>query len=287
MMKKQQQCIETYKRLLKSIAPYWFIFVCGTVSTILLSTLDASFAWLMKPLINKGFIHRDAYFIQWLPILLVIIFILRGLSGFASNYLICRIARFVVMDFRCAIFNHLLKLPADFYDRHSSGRLLSRIIYNVEQIATASSSALIILLREGSLLISLVIVMFIVNWRLSLVFLTITPVVAWVIKKCSYRLKVLSTNVQKAMGEVTHTASETIDGYKNVRLYGGQSYEKNKFVNATRTNCQRELKVAVTDSIGSALIQILIAIPISTGRLWLNIGLFYQCLGSTCASSSF
>lgn len=252
-----------YERLLQTTRQYWRAFLLGVIGTVLLSVIDASFAWLVKPIINKGFIARDILFIRWLPLIIVLIFILRGLASFSSSYFISRVARNVVMDFRRRIFNHLLKLPTCFYDRNSSGHLLSMIIYNVEQVAQASSDALVTTLQEASLVLGLLVVMFVVSWQLTLFFLIVSPLIAWVMKTSSTRLRKLSTSVQKSMGEVTHVSSEVIEAHKVVRLYGGQDYENHKFHQATKKNQQRELKVVVTNSMGMAMVQLLISIPIA------------------------
>lgn len=257
----------TYKRLLLATRQYWTIFLLGVVGTIVLSLIDAGFAWLIKPIIDQGFIHRDQKFIQWLPALVVFIFLVRGIAGFVSNYFISRVSRNVVMDFRRQIFAKLLRLPANFYDQHSSGHLLSTVIYNVEQVATASSSVLLTVLREGSLALGLLIVMFVVSWQLALLFLITSPVIAWVVRWSSARLRRLSSSVQDSMGDVTQVAAEGIENFKVVRLFGGEKYEYGKFHAATRCNQQRELKIVITNSIGTSMVQLLISLPIAL-TLW-------------------
>ncbi|HLD84335.1 MAG TPA: lipid A export permease/ATP-binding protein MsbA [Coxiellaceae bacterium] len=259
---------ETYRRLTGVAKPYWLLFVFGVIGTIILSATDAGFAWLVQPIINTAFAknahgHAHDFLYHWIPFFIVMIFMIRGITSFTSTYAITRVARTVVRDLRRLIFSKLLQLPASFYDRHNSGRLLSIIVYNVEQVAQASSDALLICLRESSLAIGLIVVMFVASWTLSLLFLVITPLMAWVVKWMSVRMRRLSGHVQQSMGDVTQVASETIDGYRVVRLYGGQQYERNKFDTVTKTNLQRELKVVVTNSTGTAIIQMLIAIPIA------------------------
>ena len=257
------QGVKTYKRLLQATRQYWSIFLFGIIGTIVVSLTDAGFTWLIKPIINKGFINRDKEFIHCLPLIIVCVSLFRGMAGFLSTYFINRVARNIVMDFRRAIFSHLLRLPARFYDNNNSGHLLSTIIYNVEQVAQASSNALVAILQESSLVIGLLVVMFLVNWELTLFFLVVTPIITWVMKICSTRLRRLSTGVQKSMGEVTHISSEGIEAYKVIRLYGGQKYENEKFYHATKLNQQRELKVVVTNSVSISLVQLLIAVPIA------------------------
>ncbi|MCB1826981.1 MAG: lipid A export permease/ATP-binding protein MsbA [Coxiellaceae bacterium] len=282
-MSKLIDGLQTYKRLLKFVQKYWAIFVLGIIGTTLLSLIDAGFTWLVKPIINRGFINRDVVFFFFFPLIIVFIFLLRGVAGFVSNYFINRVARNVVMDFRRLLFDKLLQLPAPFYDHNSSGHLLSTIIYNVEQVAQASSDALLTCLRESSLAVGLITVMFVVNWKLSLLFLVITPLIAWVLKWSSSRLRRLSTNVQQSVGDVTHVADEGIQGYRVIRLFGGQEYERTKFYWATKRNQQRELKVVITNSVGTALVQMLIAIPIAITLLFATMPSLHISAGSFAA----
>lgn len=275
--------LQTYKRLLTFVRKYWAIFVLGIIGTTMLSCIDAAFTWMVKPIINRGFINRDLVFIRWLPLIIILVFLLRGAAGFVSNYFINRVARNVVMDFRRLIFDKLLKLPARFYDHNSSGHLLSTIIYNVEQVAQASSDALLTCLRESSLAIGLIAVMFVVSWKLSLLFLIVAPLIAWVLKWSSSRLRRLSSNVQESVGDVTHVADEGIQGYKVIRLYGGQKYEREKFYWATKRNQQRELKVVITNSVGAALVQLLIAIPIAITLFFATMPSLHISAGSFAA----
>ncbi|PIZ04116.1 MAG: lipid A export permease/ATP-binding protein MsbA [Gammaproteobacteria bacterium CG_4_10_14_0_8_um_filter_38_16] len=254
---------QTYKRLLQSAKPYWVLFVFGAIATVIVSGTDATFTGLIKPIIDESFIKRDRSFIHWLPILIFGIFIIRGMAGFISSYCISRVARTVVRDLRRLIFSRLLQLPASFYDRNGSGYILSTIVYNVEQVAQACSDALMTIIRESSLAIGLIVVMFVVSWKLSLLFIVIAPFIMWVVKWSSVRMRRLSANVQQSVGDVTHVAGEGIDGYRVVRLYGGQEYENKKFKLATKNNLQRELKIVVTNGVGTSSMQLLLAIPIA------------------------
>lgn len=277
---KLQEGMKTYCRLLRVSQRYWVLFLFGVCGTIILSCTDALFSWLVKPLINEGFINRNEMFITLLPVFIVVVFIVRGVTGFASNYFVYRVARNVVMDFRRQIFSKLLKIPASFYENNSSGHLLSAIIYNVEQVATASSDALLTILRELSLMIGLIVVMFVVSWQLSLLFCVVSPLIAWIIKWSSTRMRYLSMNVQQSVGDVTHVADEGIQGYKVIRLYGGQDYEYEKFCNVTKRNQQRELKIVVTNSIGTALVQFLIGVPIAVTLLFAMMPSLHVSAGS-------
>lgn len=257
------QSFKTYFRLLGSVRPYSFIFTIGIIATILESLTDAGFIWLIKPIIDKGFIARDLHFIHTLPFLIIGIFLLKGVLGFISNYYVNKVGRRVITDYRQLIFKQLLRLPASFFDRQTSGKLLSLIIYNVQQVAEATTFAMLTVMQEGFLVVGFLFVMFSNSIILSTLFLIATPIIALIIRFTSKRLQMLSSNVQKAMGDVTHVAEESIEGYKVIRLFGGEKYEEEKFHRATELNQHREMKIIVTDTVGSSAVQILATIPIS------------------------
>ncbi len=263
MNKSLPSNIDIYRRLLKASQKYWVCFLIGILGTAGVSIVDAGFTWLIKPIIDKGFINRDAIFIRWLPTIIIFVFILRGICVFLSNYCVTRVSRQVVRDLRRHIFDHFLQLPASFYDRSSSGNLLSTMIYNVEQVAQASSNALLIVLQEISLIIGLVGVIISISWQLFLLFAVMVPFIILVVKWSGSRLKRISTAVQQSVGEVTRAADETINAYQIVRLYGGQEDERDKFYQATKRNQQRELKIAVTNSLGTCMVQLLLSVLIS------------------------
>jgi ATP-binding cassette, subfamily B, bacterial MsbA len=276
-----------YRRLLGSLKPYTLIFLFGIIATVFESLSDAGFIGLVRPIIDRGFIARDMQFIRWLPFIIIGIFLLKGILGFFSSYYVNKVGRRIITDFRQLIFNHLLKLPASYYDQQTSGQLLSLLIYNVEQVAEATTFALLTVIQEGFLIIGFVIIMFTNSWKLSLLFLVATPLIAWIVRSTSKRLQTLSSNVQKAMGQVTHVAEEAIEGYKVIRTFGGENYEKRKFHQATELNQHREMKIIVTDTIGSATVQLLAAIPISCilflaalPSLKISAGSFVAILGS-------
>ena len=252
-----------YKRLIALTGKYWCIFLLGILGTVALSLIDAGLSWLIKPIVNHGFIDRNQAFIQWLPLGIIVIFLLRGVAGFMSSYYIQRVSKNIVMDFRQRIFNHLLDMPAAFFDEQSSSKLLAIIIYNVEQVATATADALLTLLREGFLVIGLLGVMFLISWQLTLIAMLSTPIVIWVIQYTNKRLRKTSEAVQQAIATITHIAMEAIDGYKVVRIFGAEEYEKQRFAEATQQHRQYEMKAIVSNTLGGSSIQILIAVPIA------------------------
>jgi subfamily B ATP-binding cassette protein MsbA len=238
--------IALYLRLLKYVRPYLWALMIAMLANIIYSGVDAGFVYLMKPILNKGFIVKDFQFIRWLPVLVLAAFVIRGLANCVSNYFMAVVSRSVVMRFRQDIFTHLLHLPANYYDNTSSGQILSTIIYDVEQVANAGADALTDFIRSGFFIVGLLIVMFSISWQLSLLYFITVPVIAMAVRYSTQRLRRINLKIQEQMGKVTAIAEEAIEGYKVVRSFGNERYETDKFEQATRYNRRQELKVVVT-----------------------------------------
>lgn len=270
---------KTYMRLLEAVKPYWVIFATGIGATIVVAAMGALIVWAMKPVIDKGLVARNMHFLTWLPLLVIIVFIVRGAASFLSDYCISRVGRSIVMDFRQKVFAHFLHLPASFYDRETSGKLLALLIYNVGQIASAATDALLTIVRQSFSVIGSIVVMFIISWHLTLIFMVAVPIVIFITQLMNRRLRKLSLNVQKSIADVTHIAREGIDGYKVIRTFGGEQYEKDKFNKAARVNRNRELKVVVTNAIGTSAVQIICALPMALIIYIIGVGYLHVSVG--------
>jgi ATP-binding cassette, subfamily B, bacterial MsbA len=252
-----------YLRLLRQAAPYWLSFVLGILGTVLATSTDGFLTYAVKPLLSNWGASDNQIWFAWLPLIIIVVFSVRGFSYFLSNYYLTRVGRNLVKDFRKHVFAHLMFMPASYYDKETSGKLLSTLIYNTEQVATAATEALITVLQEGMTLIVLIVVMFGQSWQLTLMFLFTAPAIAYITRYTAKRLRHLSTSVQGTMSDLTQIAAEGIDNYKVVRVFGGEEYEKNKFFTAVQQNRQREMKVVVTNTLGSSLTQVITAFPIA------------------------
>lgn len=279
----QKSGLVTYKRLLLAAAPYWGFFIVGLLATVANSGTDAALVWMIKPIVNEGFIARNHEFIKLLPLGIVVVFVVRGISGFLSDYCVTRVGRNVVMDFRQKIFAHLLRLPAYFYDKHSSGQLLSTLLYNVEQVAQATTDVLLLVVQEGFTTLALIFVMLTQSWQLTLLFLVAAPLMSLVIRITSRRMRMLSTKTQETMAQVTHVAEESIEGYKVIRTFGGEPYEISKFNQATKLNRQQEMKVVVADSLGTSGVQLVASVIIALTLLLATSSMLHISAGSFAA----
>lgn len=247
---------QVYRRLLSYVKRYWYIFVVAAAASAIYSAIDAGMIRLLKPLIDEGFVNKDPKVIHLIPIILPLVFIARGLASFASDYSLGWLSRRIVTSVRQELFNHYLKLPARFYDSHSSGELLSKLTFNVEQIAKACTDAILDSVRNGFLAIFLLGVMISVSWELTAWFFIAAPIIYACFAIASYRFRKFSHRIQKSMGHVTHVAEENISGYREVRIYGGQEQERLSFEQATEQNRKQEMALELTRSISVPLIQV-------------------------------
>jgi subfamily B ATP-binding cassette protein MsbA len=209
-------------------------------------------------------VQANEYDRRWFLALAVLgIFLLRGVGAFIGNYCIAYVGREVIHTLRTDVFEHLLKLPSHYYTRHSSGELLAKLTYNVEQVTGAVTNALKTLFREGLTVIGLLGYMLYLNWKLTLIFIAAGPLIALVVSVAAKRMRQLSRHIQQSVGDITESASESIKGYQVVRIFGGEEAEKERFQQVSLKNKRQFMKLVVTQSLNTPVIQLLVALALS------------------------
>ncbi|SJN13788.1 Lipid A export ATP-binding/permease protein MsbA [Halomonas citrativorans] len=256
-----------YKRLLSYVKPHWQAFGLAAVGFVVYAASSTALAEMMKRLID-GIQNPDAAFRLFLPLFVILMFASRGLGTFLSTYYMAYVGRYVIHTLRCDVFAHMLHLPGRFFDQHSSGHLVSRVTYHVEQVAGAATNAVTVILREGLFVVGLVGYLFWTNWMLTLLFLGVTPIIGVVVSYVSKRFRRISKRIQSSMGDVTHVASEGLSGYRVVRTYGAEDYEKQRFARVSEENRKQSMKEAMTRAISSPIILMLVAISMAL-LVWL------------------
>lgn len=252
-----------YMRLISYVRQFWWVLLISFAADAAYSAIDSGFVYSLKPILDKAFTARNMTFIHWLPVLILTAFIVRGLMNVIGSYTISYVSSAVIKTFRRELFGRLMNLPASYYDQHSNGKLLSTIIYNVGQVSNASANALTTLAQSFFLVIGLLVVMFSVSWKLSIIYFVIAPFVVFAMRYSSKRMRRLSHSTQRATAGVTSTAEEAIHGYKVVRAFGGQQYETKKFAKVTQRNFTQDVKISLTRSISVSVIQFVSAIALS------------------------
>ncbi len=251
-----------YRRLLRYVRPYGRIFALSLVGTAVVAISDPLVAALIQPLLDGSFVEKDPHSIRVMPLLLVTVFIIRGIADFIGSVAMSWIAHRVVMDLRDALFARFLALPTCYFDHHSAGNLLSRLTYDVNQVMTASTQALVTLVRDGLAVIGLLAWMFYLNWQLSLLAFVIAPGIGLIMRAISRRLRRLSRELQELMGELTHVIDEVLQGHKVIKIFGGQDYERKRFGRINNRVRQFNLKLAATSEGSGPLVQLLAIIAL-------------------------
>lgn len=262
-VKEHGRALYLYKRLLKYVKPFWPVLLLGIFANIVYSGIDAGLTFMLRPFLDKGLIEIDMNFVWKIPIILLLGISARGLVSSVGSYCMTWVARSVVNVLRQRVFSHIIKLPADYYDEATSGELLSKILYDVEQVAQVSADALTDFVQNLCLVIGLLTVMMVICWQLSLMFLITVPFIGIVVNYTNKRVRKVSHRVQKTMGKVTEIAAEVIEGYKVVRIFGGEKFETDKFERATEESRRNDMKVAFSKAINVSSVQIIIAIGIA------------------------
>ena len=239
----------------------WLIL--GFIGFFIYAACDSAFAWWMKELVDS--IENNQTDRRWqLSGMIVGIFLLRGLGGIGGGYCTEYVARRVVNALRQKMFAHILRLPSNFYKQYSSGSVLSKLIFNIENVASASTNALRIIVRGGLTVIGLLLFMLYINWQLSSIFLIISPIMALIIAVVTKRFRKLSSNIQNAMGNVGERAGEVFRGYEVVKIFDGYEHENRKFAGVVENERIQRLKLVLTNDTSSTLIQIIFALALST-----------------------
>ncbi|MDN6318421.1 MAG: lipid A export permease/ATP-binding protein MsbA [Marinobacter sp.] len=252
----------TYKRLLAYVKPFWLAFSLAVLGNIIYAAASTGMAAAMEYVIAAIEDPTQQNRIL-LTALIVGMFTFRGLGTFLSQYFISYVGRQVINSLRKDVFDRLMTLPSRYFDENAAGRLVSKLTFNVEQVAEATTNAVTITLREGLTIIGLLGFMLYTNWKLTLIFLAVGPLIGAVVSYASKRFRKISQRIQGSMGDITHVASESIIGYRVVRTFGGEEYEKSRFQRVNDRNLKQSLKMASTQAISVPVIQTLVAVAIA------------------------
>lgn len=265
----RQSDLKVYLRLLKYVVPYWGLFAISILGFLLFSSTQPMLGYILKYFVDglanpeaSLFPHipllRDLKLLQAVPIFIVLIALLQGVGSFLGNFFLARVSLGIVRDLRIALFDALLTLPNRYFDNHNSGHLVSLITFNVTMVTGAATDAVKVVIREGTTVTFLFATLLWMNWKLTMVMVGILPLIGLMVVSASRKFRKQSKKIQTAMGDVTHVASETIQGYRVVRSFGGEPYEQERFRQVTEDNAQRQLKLIKTNAVYTPSLQLVI-----------------------------
>ncbi|MCT7359624.1 lipid A export permease/ATP-binding protein MsbA [Thalassolituus pacificus] len=269
-----------YGRLLSYVWPHKLAFSVAIVGYIIFASAAPVMAHLMG-LVEQTLSDPQPDKILLLVCLLMGTFFYRGIGTFLGKFFIAVVGRNVVHSLRTELFNKMTRLPSHYYDGESSGRLISRVIFDVDQVTGASTRALTTTVQEGVTVILLMAYLIWLDYSLTLIFLGLVPVIVLVVGFASRFFRRYSQRIQKAMGDVTQVTNESINGYREVRTFGGTEYEQQRFRKASDYNRKQSLKFGLTEAINVPLTQQIVAVG-----LGLMVYLMFQRVASGSMSSA-
>ena len=233
-----------YKRLLAYSLYHWQVFTLGILGMVAFAGADTTLAWLIKPLMDEGFVNRDPVYIRWIPVGLLAVFLWRGIASFTTNYSLQWVGRSVIKRLRTEIFGHFLHLPTAYFDHNTSGNLIAKLTYHVEQVAQSVTDAFISVVKDGLTVVGLMALMFYLSPDLAVLALVGGPAIAVVMVLVSKRFRRYSGKIQGSMGDVTHVSEEVIGGHQVIKVFGGQRYEHDHFEKVNEQNRRLHNKMA-------------------------------------------
>ena len=250
------------RRVLGYTYRYRWSFLISVIGFISFAAADiAAVEWIRRII---SYIDSDDESLNTLLAMsLIFIAVGRGLGFFIGNYFMSRVGFGIVHDLRAELFQKLHDLPKSYFDANQSGQLINRITFTTTQVSGAASNAVKTFIREGFLLIGLFIYLSILNFKLTLLLVGTAPLIALIVYVAGKRLKKLATKIQTAMGDVTHIASEAVDGHVEIKSFNAEDYENKRFLQANSSNKNQNLKLEATGNLATPIIQILVSISLS------------------------
>ena len=255
--------MDIYRRLLTYALPYWPRYALAMTGMTIYALTQSAFTLLMKPLLDKGILLHDISSMKVIPLEVVGLFLMRGIADFLAAYNISWVGRSIIKRIRGETFDQLLRLPSGYYDVSSSGMLVSKLTYNIEQVAEASTNVITVIFRDGLTIICLLGVMFYQSWVLALIILVLGPVIALLSRYISERFRRYSRRIQDSMGDVTKVAEEVITGQRIVKLFGGHSHEATRFDQVNERNRYLNTKLMLVNAASSPIIQMIAGLGVA------------------------
>jgi subfamily B ATP-binding cassette protein MsbA len=258
--------LKLYRRLLRYVRPYRALFGMAILGMLLVASTDVMMLRIVQPLLNNiG--AADAESTKFLPLMVVGVFLLRGVGSYVSEVGLAYIGSRVVFDLRCEASDHLLRLPTPFYDASSAGFLLSKVTFDAQQVASAASEAITVSIRNTLTIAFMLAYLLYMNWSLTLLAFATIPLVGITIRKILKRLKRVSALVQERTGGLTHALEEAIAAHRVVKVFGGEAYESGRLRAAADRLRQAMTKQSVAAALGTPINQIIVSAAVGA-ILW-------------------
>ena len=246
---------QTYRRLLGYARPYWPLLAIAGLGMLIEASAAGAFTALMKPVVNETFISKNRELSALLPLAIVAIFLLRGIATLSTDFGMARAGRSIVRDLRQTMLAKYLRLPSTAFDLTPVPQLVSRLNYDTEQVAQASTEAIKIIVTDSLTIIALIVVMIWNSAMVTLGVLVMLPLIAGIMRAVSARYRRLNRGIQNGVADMAQSAEQTLSGQQEVRIYGAREAELSRYNALANRNLKLNVKVELTRGISSSLVQ--------------------------------
>lgn len=278
-----QDARRVYRRLLGYALPHWGKFMVGVLGMVMFAASDASFAYLTQKFLNGAFVKPNPDILKLVPIGVLVLFLVRGIGDYVSNYFPGLVGREVIKKLRGELFGHYLRLPSLYFDTQASGPLLSKLTYNIELVAEATTNAVTVMIRDTLTIAALIGYVLYLNWRLALFSFLAAPLIAGLMQFASRTFRRYSTRIQSSMGDVTRVAKEAIDGQRVIKVFNAEEHELREFEQVNEQNRHSHMRLIRAKAVSNPVVQFIAAIGLAS-VMYVAIR---QVLGGTMQVDSF
>lgn len=256
---------EVYGRLLRYARPYWKAFALAILGSTLFAATNGGFVEFLRQFLNDAFAGdaRPTYLLWFVPSAIIALFFLRGVGDYVANYFSGYVGRQIVKAMRRDLFAKYMHLPMSYYDRASSASMLSRLTYNIEMLAEASTNSVTSLVRDSLTFVVLIGALFYMNWRLAAFVILLVPPLSWLIRRVNQLFRRYSARIQNSMGDVTRVAKEALDGQRVIKAFNAQAHEQRAFEAVNEANRRSYMRLIGTKSASNPIIQLIASIGLA------------------------
>jgi subfamily B ATP-binding cassette protein MsbA len=252
-----------YKRLFQYAKPHWKMFAIGSLGALIFSGTTAGMFWFVRKFLNETFVSQNPGMLWFVPIGIIVLFVVRSVGDYVSNYFPGYVGRQVVKQLRAELFAKYVHLPVSYYDKVSSGEMMSRLTYNIEMLADAATTSLVNLAKDSLSFIAALGYLFYLNWQLASVIILLAPPLSWLLRRINQLFRRYSARIQASMGDITRVTKEGLDGQRVIKAFNAQDYEIRQFDEVNERNRRSFMRLIGTKSAGNPVVQVIASLGLA------------------------
>jgi len=252
-----------YRRLLGYARPHWRMFLLGVLGMVMYASVSPLTAWFVKDFLNAAFLAHNLQVLKYVPLGVIVLFTYRGIGDYMANFFPGWVSRQMIKTIRAELFAKYLQLPTAWYERESSGAMLSRLTYNAELVADAATNSVTVLIRDSLSILWLVGYLFWQNWRLAIFAMLAAPVIATLMRSVNRRFRRYATRIQDSMGDVTRVAKEAIEAHRVVKVFNAQPHLQAAFGAVNEHNRHSNMKLIAARAASNPLVQLIASLGLA------------------------